>query len=99
MPRARRERKLPLILDCEGCGEPVTLSPARYDELVLAGQRPLCRKNGCERFYGAKSAGTSRSAQVPVVVELPDSTVVWKKKKRGHRNGPLAKMVVKSDLI
>jgi len=92
---SKKNRKL--ILDCEICGEPVVLSPSRYVALVRAGERPRCRKNGCERLCGAKSAGTSRGTQVLAGARVSPLVVQWPHTKRGNKNGALAKLAVKRD--
>jgi len=52
-----------LTVDCDICGEPMTIDRHRYLALIRAGQRPRCRRNGCERLCGAKTPGTARSGQ------------------------------------
>jgi len=95
MAAKRKSRKL--ILDCEICGEPVVLSPSRYVALVKAGERPRCRKNGCERLCGVKRAGTSRGTQVLAEQRVPPLIVQWPYTKKGNKNGALAKLAVKRD--
>ena len=85
------------MLDCEICGEPVTLPAARYVALVKAGQRPRCRQNGCERFCGAKNPGRSRGAEVVAVQRVGLLRVEVPVRKRGRKNGALAKLIVSSD--
>jgi len=92
-----KPKKRRLTLDCDICGEPVELSPARYVELVRAGERPRCRKNGCERLCGRKKAGTSRSGQVLATQEVPLLAVHWPQEKKGRKNGALAKLAVSRD--
>jgi hypothetical protein len=84
-----------LMLDCDICGEPVVLSPARYVELVQAGARPRCRKNGCERLCGVKTTGIARSAEVLETVAVGILRVEVPGKKRGRKNGSLAKLRVR----
>jgi len=91
---ARRKR---LMLDCDICGEPVYLSRRRYVELVRAGRRPRCRKNGCERLCGARNAGTARMTEILDVIDVPLLVVSWPRAKRGNRNGALAKLRVSRD--
>ena len=86
-----------LMLDCDICGEPVYLSRDRYVELVRAGERPRCRKNGCERLCGAKNAGTARTTELLDVIDVPLVRVSWPRGKRGNSNGALAKFRVSRD--
>lgn len=85
------------MLDCDICGEPVALSPARYVALVQAGERPRCRRNGCERLCGEKRAGTARGAEVLATQGVGVLQVAWPVAKKGRRNGPLAKLRVSTD--
>ena len=85
------------MLDCEICGEPMVLSPARYVALVKAGQRPRCRQNGCERFCGAKNPRRSRGAEVLAVERGGLLRIAVPVVKRGRKNGALAKLIVSSD--
>lgn len=86
-----------MTLDCLVCGEPVELSKARFVELVRAGRRPVCRKNGCERLSGARNAGAARVVEGAVRLDL--ATVVERDDgpKRGNANGSLAKWRVEPD--
>lgn len=86
-----------LSLDCDICGEPVVLSRRRYVQLVKAGERPRCRKNGCERLCGPQNLRTSRGAEVLAVAAVPLLVVTWPAKKRGNANGALAKLAVNRD--
>lgn len=92
---AKKRRQL--MLDCDICGEPVVLSPARYVELIREGKRPRCRRNGCERLCGAKNTGTARVSEVLIVLDVPLRKVNWPRAKRGNRNGALAKLRVTRD--
>ena len=91
---AAEKRKSRLILDCEICGEPVVLPPRRYVELVRAGERPRCRRNGCERLCGAKTPRTSRDAQVIGAVGVLRIGVTRRQARKRRRNGALAKLCV-----
>lgn len=84
-----------LTMDCEICGEPMQVSRQRYVELVAAGEKPRCRKNGCERLCGAKRAGSVRTAERLDTVEFSTVAVEWPGVKRGNGNGALAKLRVK----
>ena len=84
-----------LYMDCDVCGEAVALAPARYAELVRTGQRPRCRRNGCERLCGTQTAGTARGAELLAVVEVAPLVVEWPRVKKGRRNGALAKRRVR----
>ena len=86
-----------LSLDCDICGEPVVLSKRRYVQLVKAGRRPRCRKNGCERLCGVQNPRTSRGAEVLAVTQVSLLAVTWPAKKRGNANGALAKLAVSRD--
>lgn len=86
-----------LMLDCDICGEPVYLSRDRYVELVRSGERPRCRRNGCERLCGAKNTGTARTSEVLDVLAVPLLVVTWPREKRGNTNGALAKLAVTHD--
>lgn len=95
---ATTERKTRrLMLDCDICGEPVLLSASRFLELAKLGERPRCRKNGCERLCGAKRTGTSRGSQVLAEQRVGWWIVQWPHTKRGNKNGALAKLAVKRD--
>lgn len=83
------------MLDCDVCGEPVELRPARYAEWVRIGERPRCR--GCERLCGAKRPGTARGPEVLAVVEVGSLSIFWPRVKRGNANGALAKLRVRPD--
>ena len=84
-----------LTIDCDICGEPMSVSRRRYVELIKAGQRPRCRKNGCERLCGLKNHGTARRREVLATVEIPHHVISWPSEKRGNKNGALAKLAVK----
>lgn len=95
---AAKERKhRRLMLDCEICGEPVYLSKSRYVALIRAGQRPRCRRNGCERLCGARNTGVARMSEVLDVQDVPLRVVTWPRKKCGNPNGALAKLRVSTD--
>ena len=84
-----------LTVDCDICGEPMTIDRHRYLALIRAGQRPRCRRNGCERLCGAKTPGTARSGQPLAVIGVPPLLVVWPGSKKGRTNGALAKLAVR----
>ena len=93
-----------MTLDCEICGEPVVLTPTRYVALVKAGRRPRCVKNGCVRLCGpcersgdAKIPGTAREPEVLATIDVPLVRVLWPKRKKGRKNGALAKLTVSRD--
>jgi len=89
-----------LTIDCEICGEPVVLTPARYLAMKRAGERPRCRKNGCERLCGAKTPRRSRTSEVLAVQDVALLRVRWPAKKRGkpgRKHGVLAKLGVSRD--
>lgn len=94
---ARRDGTGPgkLTLDCDICGEPMEVDRLRYVELVKAGKRPRCRKNGCERLCGVQNPMTSRVSEVLAVVDVPPTVVYWPRIKKGRKNGALAKLAVK----
>ena len=88
------QKRRRLMLDCDICGEPVYLSRERYVELVRRGEKPRCRKNGCERLCGAKNTGTARMPEVLDVVEVPLLEISIPSQKKGNINGALAKLRV-----
>jgi len=94
---AKERKKRRLMLDCDICGEPVYLSGTRYVELVRAGEKPRCRKNGCEQLCGAKNVVAARTTEVLDVISVTPSVVVLPRRKRGNRNGALAKLRVSRD--
>lgn len=96
-PRKAKAKRRKLTLDCDICGEPVVLSPERYVELVKAGQRPRCRKNGCERLCGAKNPRTARSSKVLATRGVALLRVDWPRTKRSSQQGALAKLAVSRD--
>lgn len=81
-----------MMMDCDICEEPVYLSKARYRELRRLGEQPRCRKNGCERLVGSKTKGVARVPEVIAEIDVPPLTVLWPRKKKGNRNGALAKL-------
>jgi len=91
-----------LTIDCDICGEPMTIDRHRYLALIRAGQRPRCRRNGCERLCGAKTPGTARSGQTLEatgdrgngVMRAP-LLITWPGSKKGRKNGTLAKLAVR----
>ncbi len=87
-------KKKARILDCDTCGEPVALSEARFVALVAAGERPRCRKNGCERFSGAKNTRTDRGTEVLATEGDSLFKIEFPRFKKGRKNGALAKLRV-----
>lgn len=92
--RKRRVGRRRLMMDCDICGEPMEVSRARYVALAASGQRPRCRRNGCERLCGAKRAGRSRGTEVLAAVRVGLSRVEWRRRRGGGAGRPLAKPVL-----
>jgi len=88
-----------LTLDCDICGEPMEIDRLRYVAMMKAGERPRCRKNGCERLCGAKNPATSRRPEVLDVIAVPPATVLWPSEKKGRKNGALAKLAVRRGTV
>lgn len=97
--RSREAGPSKLTIDCDICGEPMEVDRLRYVELVKAGQRPRCRRNGCERLCGAKSAVTSRMMEVLAETGVSPLMVLWPQTKNGRKNGALAKLAVKRETV
>lgn len=99
MARRREAGPSKLTIDCDICGEPMKVDPQKYVELIKSGQRPRCRKNGCERLCGAKNAVTSRSPEVLAEIGVAPLVVYWPRAKKGRKNGALAKLAVKCETV
>lgn len=97
MATTKATKRRRLMLDCEICGEPVVLQPQRYLALVKAGRLPRCRKNGCERLCGRQNTGVARTTEVIDMIDVPLLVIEWPGRKRGNRNGALAKLRVRRD--
>lgn len=85
------------MLDCDICGEAVYVSRIRYVQLVKAGRRPRCRKNGCERLCGPHIQAAARMTETLDTIEVPLRRVHWPRAKKGNRNGALARLRVSQD--
>ena len=83
-----------LTIDCEICGEPMQVNRKRYVELVKAGERPRCRKNGCERLCGAKNPRTSRTSEVVLGERVGALLVSRTGRKKSRKPGALEKLRV-----
>ena len=99
MAKRRETGPSRLTMDCDICGEPMEVDRLKYVELVKSGERPRCRKNGCERLCGAKNPATSRRRKVLAVVEVPAFVVYWPRVKKGRKNGALASLAVKRETV
>jgi hypothetical protein len=83
-----------LTIDCDICGEPMKVDRLRYAALIKAGERPRCRKNGCERLCGAKHPATSRSAEGLPVQKVGVLTLTRTGRKKSRKPGALEKLRV-----
>lgn len=84
-----RQAKKNRMMDCEICGEPMIVPPARYVELVKAGRKPRCGKNGCATLI-PPTINMATFAMSPYLVHWPDD-------KRGNVNGALPKLRMQLD--
>jgi len=90
-----KRKKRRLMLDCDICGEPMELSPSRYVAWVRAGERPRCRRNGCERLCGVKTPGTARGAEGESGQRVGVLSVSPVTGSGGPQHGALAKLRVR----
>jgi hypothetical protein len=88
------------MADCDICGDPVYLTPARYLELRLqaGGDGKLFhRHRECERLCGAKNRKAILEPEALCDLDVPLRVVHWPRRKKGNPNGALAKMRVSED--
>jgi hypothetical protein len=88
-----------LTIDCDICGEPMKIERLRYAALIKAGERPRCRKNGCERLCGAKRPATSRSAEVLPAQKVGVLTITRAGRQKSRKPGALEKLRVTRESI
>lgn len=79
------------VVPCQVCGEPMRLSNSRYRELVAAGAKPVCRRNGCERLCGRDIRDIARNSQVETITDVGRTGYVLAYNGMNGKDIPLAK--------
>jgi len=82
-----KEKGWMMEVECDICNDTMKVSKQRYVELVKAGLKPRCSKNGCLGMFPYE-----RPIESIATIKQSPYKVVWPRKKKGNRNGSLPKL-------